>query len=480
MELTLKSISTLLVVSLLAACSSSGQLADTKKQSQNPDKPLNVVVILTDDQGYGDLSSYGHPNILTPNIDKMAREGQRWTNFYSVAPLCTPSRAGFLTGKLPIRMGMASNSKGVLYPGDKGGLPQNELTLAEIFKSNGYKTAMFGKWHLGDQPEHLPHQHGFDNWYGIPYSNDMNRDKELVNKVNGHTKNWHLGKAWDEPKPEYWQVPLMHNDTVLEVAPDQSRLTQNYTKGAVEFIEKNKNQPFFLYLAHSMPHVPLFPSEAFKGKSRAGLYGDVIQEIDWSVGQIRKTLEKHGLDENTLVLFTSDNGPWKQFQIQGGSSGHVRGTKTEVFEGGMRVPAVFWSPELVKPSTILDIGSGLDILPTLLSLAGLPAPHDIDGYDLSDTLTELEPSARETLYYYRSERLQAIRHGQYKAQWIVQYGYPDYSVQVLDKPRLYDLNTDIRELYDIADKHPELMAKFEALREAHLATVKPVVNQLNQ
>ena len=261
----------------------------------------NVVVIFCDDMGYGDVGCFGNENIRTPHLDRMAAEGQRWTDFYVAASVCTPSRAGLLTGRLPIRNGMCSSKRRVLFPNSKGGLPPEEFTIAEGLKSVGYATACVGKWHLGHLPKFLPTRQGFDTYFGIPYSNDMDRvaDRKLGRKM------------WTDPKVEYWNVPLLRDEKVVERPADQTTITRRYTEEAIKFIKANREKPFFVYLAHSMPHVPLFRSKEFAGRNKArGLYGDVIEEIDWSVGQVLQTLRDEGLAEKTLVVFTSDNGPW--------------------------------------------------------------------------------------------------------------------------------------------------------------------------
>ncbi|MHC4722418.1 MAG: sulfatase family protein, partial [Planctomycetota bacterium] len=260
-------------------------------------KPPNIVVIFADDLGYGDLGSFGHPTISTPNLDRMAAEGMKFSQFYSAAPVCTPSRAALLTGRLPIRNGMCSDRRRVLFPNSAGGLPETEITIASALKTAGYATCCIGKWHLGHLSRFLPTRHGFDYYYGIPYSNDM--------------------------KP----CPLMRNEETIEVPADQTTLTRRYTEQALQFIQKNKHKPFFLYFPHTFPHIPLFASRNFKDTSLRGLYGDVVEELDWSVGKILDSLHKNHLAENTLVFFTSDNGPWLIMDLRGGSAGLLRGGK---------------------------------------------------------------------------------------------------------------------------------------------------------
>ena len=438
------------------------------------DKP-NIVVIFADDMGYGDMSNNGHPTIRTPFLDQMASEGQKWTSFYSASPVCTPSRAALLTGRYAVRSGMESPHKGVLFPDSTGGLPAAELTIPEMLKSAGYATGMVGKWHLGHLPEFLPTQHGFDSWYGIPYSNDMDLDRPTVTALNGgRLGEWHTGIHWEEPKSEYWQVPLMEGEAILEHAPDQTLLTKNYTAEAIEFIKANRKQPFFLYLAHSMPHVPLFRSEKFEGISTAGLYGDVIEELDASVGAILQTLKEQGLAENTLVVFTSDNGPWLQFKTQGGIAGPLRGGKFDTHEGGMREPGIFWWPGKIQPAIIHGIGSTLDLMATFASLAGVEVPKTAeDSYDLTATLMNGADSPREELFYYKNARVEALRLGSYKAFFTLEGDPAQTEIQAL-----YNLDHDPGENYDLRESKPERLHDFIARYHAHRATVKPVEDQL--
>ncbi|HKJ77998.1 MAG TPA: sulfatase, partial [Prolixibacteraceae bacterium] len=314
----------------------------TGEKNQQP----NFVIIFADDLGYGDLGVFGHPTIKTPQLDKMAFEGQKWTNFYVAAPVCTPSRAGLMTGRLPIRSGMCSDKRRVLFPDSNGGLPQSEITIARALKSNGYKTAAIGKWHLGHKSPHLPTDHGFDSYFGIPYSNDMDKQDKID----------HFTLAEGERFQSY-NVPLMRNDKIIEQPADQRTITKRYTEEAVSRIKEMKDGPFFIYLAHNLPHIPLFRSKEFVDKSMAGIYGDVIEEIDWSVGQILQTLKNEGLAENTLVVFTSDNGPWHIFKTHGGSAGMLQGAKGGTFEGGMREPTVMWWPENIKPGVVMDMAT---------------------------------------------------------------------------------------------------------------------------
>ena len=463
---------------LVLTYSTSNYAAEIKKVTQP-----NIIIIFADDMGYGDMSNNGHPTLKTPNLDKMAAEGQKWTNFYVAASVCSPSRAGLMLGKYPIRAGMASSApyRNVFREDSLGGIPDNELTIAEALKTQGYKTAMVGKWHLGHVPKSLPTHHGFDSWFGVPYSNDMDQDWDLIKKLNGEDwsiAQWSQGKQWSHPKSEYFKVPLMRNETILERGPNQHQLTKVYTEKAISYIKKNKQGPFFLYLAPSMPHVPLFASEEFTGRSTQGLYGDVMEELDWSVGQILQTLRQQGIAENTLVVFSSDNGPWLLFKTMGGSAGMLRGGKNEIFEGGMRVPALFWWPEHIQPSLVHDIGSTIDLLPTLVSLAGGEVLKNSDSYDLSGTLLAEKTGIRDEYFYYRGEQIYAVRKGKYKAHFLFKEAYGNPQVIEYQDPILYDLNADPGEKYDVAQEHPEVVIALQKMRVEQAASVKPIVNQL--
>jgi len=431
----------------------------------------NFIIIFADDMGYGDVGTFGNPTIKTPNLDKMANEGQKWTNFYVAAPVCTPSRAGLLTGRLPIRTGMCSEKRRVLFPDSKGGLPTNELTIASVLKSSGYTTACIGKWHLGHLPQYSPNKHGFDYYFGIPYSNDMNME-------NGPG----YAEACTNPKVEYFNVPLLRNSEIIERPADQITITKRYTNEAVKFINKNKNKSFFLYLAHSMPHVPLFRSKEFENKSLRGTYGDVIEELDWSVGEILSALKQNGLGDNTIVVFTSDNGPWLIFETHGGSAGLLRGGKGGTFEGGMREPAIFWCPGKVKPGVVMDMATTMDLLPTFCNMANIDLPNDriFDGFDISPVLFKTGPDPRDIVYYYRGTQVFAIRKGAYKAHFITQPEYGDTTKTVHDPPLLYNLNVDPSEKYNIAEKHPEVIAEIKKILQEHLSTLVPVENQLEK
>lgn len=438
-------------------------------QLQAQEKPPNFVVIFCDDLGYGDLSSFGNPTIHTPHLDRMAMEGQKWTQFYVADPVCTPSRAALMTGRYPIRNGMSSAKRVVLFPDSAGGLPESEVTIAEVLKQKGYATAAIGKWHLGHLPQYLPTNQGFDSYYGIPYSNDMD--------YTGDMKPGY-GKLADDPAAmpdiKYYNVPLMENEKIVERPADQTTITRRYSERAVEYIKENKDRPFFLYLAHNLPHIPLFASEDFKGKSKRGLFGDVLEEIDHGVGQILQTIRDLDLDEQTVVLFTSDNGPWLVFRTHGGSAGPLRAGKGTTFEGGQRVPTIFWGPGIVKPGMVTEMGSTLDVINTFAALSGTKVPDDrkMDGYDLSPVLKGTGKSPRESFYYWTRAELHAVRSGPWKLH--VQQREPvHYGKKVeLEHPELYNVEYDISEMHDLYETHPEITAKLLKMIEAHKADTR--------
>lgn len=465
---------TIVPVHLLLSCSIIIYLsACSAGNGTNENQAPNFIVIFADDMGYGDVGAYGNPSIRTPNLDEMARTGQKWTSFYVAASVCTPSRAGLITGRLPIRNGMCSSRRRVLFPDSRGGLPAGEHTIASLLKTSGYATACIGKWHLGHLSPYLPTEHGFDYYFGIPYSNDM--DGRIPEGVGYH-------EACKNPLPGYFNPPLMRNAEIIEKPVDQSTITRRYTEEAISFMEDKQDKPFFLYLAHSMPHVPLYRSTEFENRSLRGIYGDVIEELDWSVGQILAALRRLELDERTLVVFTSDNGPWLIFDDHGGSAGLLRGGKGGTFEGGMREPAVFWGPGIVKPQVVMDMGATLDLLPTFCSLAGVELPGDriYDGYDLTPVLKGSGESPRDVVFYYRGTELYAIRKGAHKAHFITQGEYGEPGKEIHDPPLLFNLLVDPSEKVNIADEHPEVILEIRELVAAHRAGLIDVENQLEK
>ena len=446
-----------IILLILAASGFLGYNQNTKDQLPN------YIIIFADDLGYGDIGVYGHPSIKTPNLDRLANEGQKWTNFYAAASVCTPSRASILTGRLSVRNGMSSHKRRVLFPDSKYGLPDTEITLAEQLKKAGYNTACIGKWHLGHKETYLPKNHGFDYYFGIPYSNDMDRD---------HPLEWVA--YWQQPdsliRTEHFNVPLIRNSDIIERPANQNTISKRYVEEAVSFIAQNRDNPFFIYLAHSMPHIPLFVSDDFKGMSSRGLYGDVIEEIDQGVGDISEALEEEGLQNNTIVVFTSDNGPWLTFKQNGGSAGLLRAGKGTTWEGGMRVPGIFWGPGIIRPAVVYDIGSTMDLFATFSSMAGIELPDDriIDGVDISATLTSGKPGLRNTLFYYRGTDIYAVRHGDFKAHFITQGEYGEFGPKEVHKtPILYNLSEDPAETLNIAEDHPHILKEIDSIVRLH-------------
>ncbi len=421
--------------------------------SAAPAKLPNVVLIFCDDMAYADIGSYGAKGYKTPNLDRLARQGVKFTDFYVAQPVCSASRAALLTGCYPNRVGI----KGALGPQSKIGINSNEVTIAEILKERGYATAIYGKWHLGHRTEFLPLRHGFDDYFGLPYSNDM----------------W---PKHPSAGTNYPPLPLIQGEQPIELMPDQTRLTTWYTEHAVKFIERNKQQPFFLYVPHNMPHVPLFVSDKFAGKTKRGLFGDVISEIDWSVGQILDTLKKHHLEENTLVIFTSDNGPWLVYGDHAGSAKPLREGKATVFDGGVRVPFIArWPGKIPAGSVCREPAMTIDVLPTIARLTGGRLPsHPIDGLDIWPLLSgeRKAKSPHDALYFYWDDHLQAIRSGAWKLHFPHDYAKPDPiggggRPGKLARPKtalaLFNLENDPSETKDLSAKHPDVVARLEAL-----------------
>ncbi len=425
-----------------------GLLGDPIAEAAKPEKP-NFVVILIDDMGYGDIGPFGSTVNRTPNLDRMAAEGMKFTSFYA-APVCTPSRAQMMTGCYAKRVSLPN----VLWPAGATGISAAERTVAQLLKQQGYATMCVGKWHLGDQPEFLPTRHGFDHYVGLPYSNDMTG----VNK-----------DALRMGRPRLPPLPLLRDEQIVEAPPEQDKLTAMYTDEALRFIRTNRDHPFFLYLPHTAVHTPIHPGKAFQGKSVNGRYGDWVEEVDWSVGRVFATLHELKLDRRTLVLFTSDNGPWLAQGRDGGVAGPMRGGKGWTWEGGVREPTVAWWPGRIPADTVCDaVASEMDVLPTLVKLAGGQLPTDpvIDGKDIWPLLSgQSKQSPHEALYYFNGNRLEAVRCGPWKLT-IVERGRRPGKAQNGHMPRpsaptLYNLDRDIGETTDVAAQHPDVVAKLQ-------------------
>lgn len=404
--------------------------------------PPNIILIYMDDMGYGDLGCFGSTKNRTPHLDRMAANGIKFTDFYVTSGVCTPSRSSLMTGCYPRRLNLHvdENNKWVLFPGARKGLNPEETTIAEILKTRGYATTCIGKWHLGDHPDFLPTKQGFDSYFGIPYSNDMGRKKI--------------------------PLPLMRDEEVIEAPVKQPPLTRRYTDEAISFITRNKKKPFFLYLPHTSVHLPLFPGEGFKGKSQNGKYGDWIEEVDASTGEILKTLKELDLEKNTLVIFTSDNGSNGR---NGGSNAPLKGTKGSTHEGGMRVPCIMrWTGKIPSGSTCSQLASTLDLLPTFTSLAGgsLPKDRKIDGLNITDLIFAKDgaKTPRTSFFYYHTSQLQAVRSGKWKLVLPRKVRFDGWSGKKENSPlQLFDLSVDVGEKTDLAAKHPEVVERLRKL-----------------
>ena len=430
----------------------------------------NFILIFMDDLGYGDIMPFGSINYETPNINKLVKEGMLFTNFYSVQAVCSASRAALLTGCYSNRIGIS----GALGPYSTTGLNENEITIAELLKERGYSTSIFGKWHLGFQEKFLPLNHGFDTFLGVPYSNDM-WPVDFNGKQITDTSNW--------KKKTYPQLPLIKDFKKIDeirTLEDQAKLTTLYTEKAVEFIKKNKDNPFFLYLPHSMPHVPIAVSNKFKGKSSQGLFGDLMMEIDWSVGEIIKALKKNNLEKNTLVIFTSDNGPWLNFGNHAGSTGGLREGKGTSFEGGQRVPMIMKWPKVIPGGSISNkITATIDLFPTIANITSSDLPkHKIDGIDISSILEgKINANPRDHLfYYYGKNDLEAVRKDNWKLVFPHETrsyknvlpkndGHPGPYSKFKAEYALYNLRRDPGEQYNVMELYPAVVKDLEKLAE---------------
>ena len=441
------------VVAAVPGCGRSLRGVSADNESRLP----NFVIVFIDDMGYADVGCFGAQGYETPNIDRLAAEGVRFTDFYAAASSCTPSRAALLTGCYPQRVGLPN----VLGPRAKIGISDQEVTIAQMLKPLGYATACYGKWHLGDEPRFLPTHHGFDEYFGLPYSNDM----------------W---PRHPETPKDYPDLPLIEGDKVIQLDPDQTQLTTWYTERAVQFIEKHKDGPFFLYLPHSMCHVPLFVSDKFKGKSKRGLFGDVIMELDWSVGRIMSTLKRLGIDRNTMVAFCSDNGPWLSYGDHAGSAKPLREGKGTSFDGGQREPTLMrWPGRIPAGKICREPLTTMDLLPTIARLTGAKLPdHAIDGKDIWPLIAgdSGAKSPHEAFFYYNGWALEAIRSGKWKLHFAHGYrtlngrpggtgGVPAKYEQARIDAALFDLENDIGEQHNVADQHPDVVARLQRLAD---------------
>jgi len=453
----------LFIVVVFTSCRSNPdqENADSAREDNRP----NIIIIFADDQGYADVGRFGAKGFKTPNLDKMAKSGVTLTNFHVAQPGCTPSRTALLTGCYPNRLGMRG-----IGPESTHGLNPTETTIAELLKPLGYKTAIYGKWHLGHRPEFLPTRQGFDEFFGTPYSHDMWPNHPWQGKVHPNQ-----GTVVNYPP-----LPLMQDEEVIELNPDITQLTTWYTEHALKFIDENKDQPFFLYVAHNMPHVPLAVSDKFKGQSERGLYGDVIMEIDWSVGEILAALKKFNIDQNTIVIFTSDNGPWLSYGGHGGSAYPLRQGKGTSFEGGMREPFIMRWPDKIPAGLVIDEPAmTIDILPTIAKITGARLPDKkIDGKNILPLLlgTEGAKSPQEGYFFYGGDELRAVLSGHWKLIFPHTYGSVEgitprndgipvayYRKQI--GLELYDLKNDKSETINLAEKYPEEVRRLEGLAE---------------
>jgi len=425
------------ILLVLAVLSSSlhSAFADAKR-------PPNIVILYADDIGYGDLGCYGHPTIHTPELDRMAAEGMKFTQFYSASPVCSPSRAALLTGRLPIRTGINR----VFNPKSTGGIQANEVTIADALRKKGYATTCIGKWHLGHLQPYRPLRHGFDHYYGLLYSNDMT------------------------------PVGLFRDDTEIENPIQQETLTERYTEEALRFIREHGHKPFFLYLPYTMPHVPLAASPKFAGRSKRGLYGDVVETIDWSAGQILKALRDGKLADKTFVFFSSDNGPWLSRGLDGGSAGLLRQGKGSTWEGGVREPGIAWWPGKINAGVVSsELAATMDLFTTSLQLAGaeVPADRTIDGKSMLPLLFNTGPGERQFIHYYIDGKLTAIRKGPCKAHFLTQVEFGGKIREMHDPPLLFNLEEDPSERHEVGKEHPEIVNDLIVEADKHKREARP-------
>ncbi len=433
--------------------------AVTAAAAQPPARLPNVVLVFADDQGYGDLGCYGSQTIATPNIDRLAREGRKFTSFMVASSVCTPSRAALLTGCYPKRVGLHQH---VLHPTSTAGLAPSEHTIADHLKGLGYATACFGKWHLGHLPEVLPRAQGFDAYFGIPYSNDMNRpdgEGPPAGAAAGMDAHW----AAPESTLTNWKVPLYENESIVELPADQRTVTRRYTQRAIDFIRGHRDGPFFVYLPHSMPHVPLYVPDDVRDPDCRRAYANTIEHLDAEVGRLLATLDELDLAGNTYVIYASDNGPWLSFAHHAGSAGPLRGGKMSTFEGGQRVPCLIRGPGIPAGTVCDGLTSTIDVLPTLAALTGSMLPRDrtIDGLDMSALWRgEAETSPREEfLYYSPPGEIEGIRQGRWKLLVKQPHGGTDETAAAAPRLLLFDLEADVGEQTNLADRHPDVVAR---------------------
>lgn len=426
--------------------------------AQATDSKPNLIVIFTDDQGYGDVGCFGSTTIRTPNLDRMAKEGRKFTSFMVASSICSPSRAALMTGCYPKRVGM---HKGVLFPGSTTGLNPNEHTIADHLKQQGYTTACFGKWHLGHHPEVLPTSNGFDTYFGIPYSNDMNHPKNEGKPAGGPQG---MDVLWKDPESTLtkWNTPLFENDKIVELPVDQRTITRRCTDRAVSFIEKNQDRPFFVYLPYSMPHIPLYVPDDIRDPDPKRAYINTIEHVDFEIGRLFESLRRLKLAENTYVIFATDNGPWLPFKHHGGSAGPLRDGKMSTFEGGQRVPCIMWAPGRIPADSVCDsLASTIDLLPTIAALTSTPLPDDrsIDGVDISSLLFGGATSPREEfLYFNPGGLLEGIRIGDWKLLIKQTKGKKDGDL-AKSEVMLFNLAKDIGEHSNLASAHSEIVER---------------------